>query len=262
MEDLSVLLIQTSLFWENIDANLAALEEKIWQNEEPVDLIVLPEMFSTGFTMNPKPLAEPMNSKTFRWMKQQASQANAVVVGSFIVNDQGHYFNRLLAMYPDGTYKQYDKRHLFALAGEDEAYSAGDKQMIFEYRGWKIMPLVCYDLRFPVWSRGAHENGYNYDLLIYVANWPAPRVNAWDILLQARAIENQAYCIGVNRVGKDENGLDYLGHSALYDYTGKSILALREEEKIGQVNLTKAPMDKFRAHFPFYRDADQFDIRF
>ena len=261
MDDLKVTLIQSDLHWEEIDANLAMFEEKIWKIEEETDLIVLPEMFSTGFSMNVSQLAEPMNSKTFRWMKQQAEQKKAVVAGSYIVQEQGKYFNRFLAVRPDGSFESYDKKHLFGLAGEDKDFTRGEDRLIFEIKDWKIQPLICYDLRFPVWARSTQgDELYDYDLGIYVANWPKPRINAWDTLLQARAIENQSYVIGVNRIGKDGVGMDYVGHSAAYDYLGRDIVLLGSEDTLKTVILEKPAMYSFREKYPFQKDADPFTL--
>lgn len=261
MTDLHIALIQSPLYWENIDANLAMFEEKIWQISGPADLIVLPEMFSTGFSMNARILAEPVNSKTFRWMKQQAAQTKAVITGSYIVREGNQFFNRLYAVFPDGGSYHYDKKHLFAIAGEGKDYTGGKDRLVFELKGWKIMPLICYDLRFPVWARsGSGDTGtYEYDLLLYVANWPRPRIHAWDTLLTARAIENTAYCAGVNRLGEDGVGAEYIGHSAVYDYKGEQ-MTFSEQEEILQATLIYADLLSFRERFPFQKDADAFSF--
>ncbi len=254
---LQVGFIQTDLHWENISANLAMFEEKIWQIEEDIDLLVLPEMFSTGFTMNAKPLAEPMNSKTFRWMKQMAAQKECLVIGSYIVQEKGIYRNRLFGVFPDGAFKYYDKRHLFSLAGEGEEYTAGNDRLIIEWKGWKICPLICYDLRFPVWAR---SKNYEYDALVYIANWPTPRVNAWDTLLQARAIENLSYAIGVNRIGIDGYDAKYNGHSGVVDYLGKYLVGPEENEMIKVATLEKPKLDRFRRKYDFQKEADDFRL--
>ena len=221
MQDLSVTLIQADLHWQNPTANLAMLEEKIWEIVDKTDLIILPEMFTTGFTMEAPAYAEPMNFTTMKWMKQQAAQTGAVVTGSCIIKEKGHYFNRLLWVEPNGEVDTYDKRHLFRMAKEDETFTMGQTRIVKEWKGWRICPLICYDLRFPVWSRNEQlEDGMDYDLLLYVANWPAARISAWDTLLQARAIENLSYVVGVNRVGEDENGKTYNGHSLIVDQKG------------------------------------------
>jgi predicted amidohydrolase len=261
LQKLKVHYIQSDLHWQSVEANLASLEESIWRIEGESDLIILPEMFSTGFSMEAKALAEPMNSKTFRWMKQQAAQTHAMVMGSYIVQEKGNYFNRLFAVAPDGQYHTYDKRHLFALAGEDGPYTQGIEKLVFEWRGWRICPMICYDLRFPVWARSEKRATlYEYDLLVFVANWPSPRIHAWDVLLQARAIENIAYVIGVNRVGFDENGHEYTGHSAIIDYTGKLLCQHEDDAAIGSAELDPEMLNKFRNRFPFQADADRFQL--
>ncbi len=268
MQDLSVTIIQTDLFWENPTANLANLEEKIAQISLPTDLIILPEMFTTGFTMNTKMVAEPMNFTTFKWMKQQAKRTQAVITGSFIVKESEQFFNRLIWMRPDGSFETYDKRHLFRMGKEDETFTAGTKRLIVELKGWRICPLICYDLRFPIWSRNVFPNNKHrtsnieYDLLIYVANWPSVRSQVWDILLQARAIENQSYCIGVNRVGKDGMGLEYAGNSAIIDFKGNQLSYQNNMEVIENQILNKQELEEFRHNFPAYLDADDFEIIF
>jgi len=262
MQDLNVTLIQSPLHWEDIGANLAMFEEKLWQIKDQTDLIILPEMFTTGFSMNAESLAEPMNLTTLKWLKQQAAQKDAVIMGSYIVKENGNYFNRLVAMKPGGDYFKYDKRHPFSMAEEDKTYSAGNNRLVFELKGWKICPMVCYDLRFPVWSRNRHQDGQlEYDLLVYVANWPAPRVNAWDTLLQARGIENLSYCAGVNRIGKDRKGLDYLGHSAVYNFKGQTMFFNEGDDIIQTVNLNYQDLKDFREKVGFHLDSDDFEIK-
>jgi omega-amidase len=286
MQNLSVAIIQTNLFWENPTANLANLEEKMAQISLPTDLIILPEMFTTGFTMNAKTVAEPMNFTTFKWMKLQAKRTQAVITGSFIVKEGENFYNRLIWMRPDGSFETYDKRHLFRMGKEDKTFTAGTKRLIVELKGWRICPLICYDLRFPVWSRNYMEKGekgekrkeepensakessslqsnasyLNYDLLIYVANWPTVRSQVWDILLQARAIENQSYCIGVNRVGEDGMGLEYSGNSVVIDFNGKQIFHQKDSEVIVSQILNKKELEDFRNKFPAYLDSDDFEI--
>lgn len=258
MQDLNITLIQTALFWETPAANLAMLEEKIWQIKQPTDLIVLPEMFTTGFTMNAAAVAEPMNLTTFKWMKQQAAQTGAVITGSYVVKEDGKFYNRLLWMEPDGSYDFYDKRHLFRMAEEHLTYSAGNKKMIKNLKGWNIRPLVCYDLRFPVWSRNRNNE---YDLLLYVANWPAPRTKAWDILLQARAVENLCYVAGVNRVGTDGKGMDYSGYSTIVNFKGDKLFMYDEGESFIHTDvLDKESLLEFRQKFPAHMDADNFSL--
>ena len=262
MQDLTVTLIQTELYWHEPEANLAALEEKIWQIDGNTDLIVLPEMFTTGFTMEAKAFAEPMNSRTFRWMKQLAAQTGAVVTGSYIVQEDGRYYNRLIWMQPDGQHQSYDKRHLFRMANEHDHFSAGKKPLICEWREWRICPLICYDLRFPAWSRNrVTENGeLSYDLLLYVANWPAARINAWNILLQARAVENLSYVVGVNRVGIDGKGVDYNGYTSLINPKGEILYQEKRRQHICTHKLNAAEMRDFRKKFPAQLDADSFTI--
>ena len=261
-ETLKVTLIQSSLYWHDIDANLAMLEEKIWQIGQETDLIVLPEMFSTGFTNAAPELAEPMNSKTFRWVKQMAKQTNAVVSGSFIARDGKDLYNRLLWMCPDGTFATYDKKHLFRMSEEHDIYTAGKERLIVEWKGWKICPLICYDLRFPVWSRNLtqEDESLSYDLLLYVANWPAARSQVWRTLLQARALENLAYCIGLNRIGKDGNHIAYDGQSTVFNYKGEIISDLLANDTIVTAELSKSALNEFRNKFPAYLDADAFTL--
>ena len=262
MTDLKISLIQSDLYWENIEANLAHFEEKIWDVSEETDLIVLPEMFSTGFTMNVKQLSEPPHFRTFRWMVQMANQKKAVIMGSYIVKEKNSYCNRLYALYPDGTYRYYDKKHLFALGKEQDFFEPGEEKAIITIKGWKICPLICYDLRFPVWSR-LNSNGldlYEYDVLIYIASWPKMRINAWDTLLSARAIENQSYCVGVNRTGIDGNGLEYLGHSCVYDFLGDRQVDLGTSVTTSTTVLSKEGLNLFRSKFPFQKEADSFNF--
>lgn len=253
--DLKVALVQTDLYWENTTANLASLEEKIATITELVDIIVLPEMFSTGFTMNPASVAEPMNLTTTKWMQQVAAQTGAVVMGSFVAKEGTNYFNRLLWVEPNGTYDFYDKRHLFRMAREQESYTGGTKRIIKEWKGWKICPLICYDLRFPVWSRNV---ALDYDLLVYVANWPAIRSHVWNTLLQARAIENLSYVVGVNRVGNDGNGIPHTGDSAVIDFKGEVLERKSIEEGILIHTLQREALTTFRDKFPAFLDADEF----
>lgn len=261
-EDLKIALIQSDIHWEKPEANLAMFEEKIWEIPGSCDVVVLPEMFTTGFSMNAQQLAEVAHTRTFRWMVQQSAQTRAVIIGSYIVKEGTDIYNRLYAVHPDGTYQQYDKRHLFALAGEDRDYTAGSARTLVEVKGWKLMPLICYDLRFPVWARSRVKGQelYEYDLLVYVANWPKPRINAWDTLLAARAIENIAYCAGVNRTGKDGAGASYTGHSAIYDFKGET-LASSEQEEIITASLSFTELSAFRERFPFQRDSDRFSFK-
>lgn len=255
---LTVALIQTALYWENPTANLAMLEEKIAEINQKVDLIVLPEMFTTGFSMKPEVLAEPMNLTTFRWMRQMAAQSGAVVTGSYIVQEKGQYFNRLLWMPPNGEYDYYDKRHLFRMGKEHEHYTEGQRRIIKEINGWRICPLICYDLRFPVWAR---NQGLVYDVLLYVANWPAVRRDPWNTLLQARAIENLSYVLGVNRVGEDGHGVAHAGDSVVIDFRGDLLTDRDSAEKTVIYTLDKDALMSFRERFPAHMDADAFEIQ-
>ena len=230
--------------------------EGIVQSANDVDLIVLPEMFTTGFSMTPEQIDSRHQNDTVDWMRQQALKLNTAITGSIIASDDGKYFNRLYFVTAEGLVQTYDKRHTFTLAGEDMVYEKGDKRLIIDYRGFRICPMICYDLRFPVWSRNTED----YDVLLYVANWPAPRILAWDTLLKARAIENMAYCIGVNRVGVDENGLEYIGHSAVYDSLGET-LAYSESEGVIKVELDHQHLADTRNNLKFLQDKDTFNLQ-
>lgn len=249
-------LIQSDLVWENIDLNLKNFEEKINSVALDTDLIVLPEMFSTGFTMVPEKAAETENGKAVSWLKKTAIKTQKAITGSLVIQEKGNYFNRLFFVFPDGNYKTYNKRHLFSLAGEDKKYASGKEKLIVEYKGWKISLLVCYDLRFPVFSR----NSEDYDLLVYVANWPQKRIDSWDILLKARAVENMVYTIGLNRIGTDENQNEYTGHSQIVDYLGKYILEPQTSEGIFYAVLDKNPQNEIREKLGFLNDGDSFTI--
>lgn len=256
-EILNIAIIQSDLEWENPEKNRINFTNKISTISNPLDIIVLPEMFTTGFTMHASNVAETMQGDTVNWMQKTAAQKNAAVTGSLIIKDGAQYYNRLLFVHPNGTIEQYDKRHTFTLAGEDKTYASGTQKLIIDYKGWKICPLVCYDLRFPVWSR----NVENYDVLMYVANWPKVRVAAWDTLLKARAIENMSYCIGVNRVGTDGNSHEYSGHSAAYDVLGQRMDTTPYDiEAIEIVTLNKKDLDMARSKLNFLSDRDQFSI--
>ncbi|WP_461075612.1 amidohydrolase [Spirosoma flavus] len=262
-----ITLLQADLYWHDPVANRAMLEERIFTLPESTDLIVLPEMFTTGFTMEARNVAEPMNLTTFRWMKQMAAQTGAVVTGSYVVQEGDgqtgrRYFNRLIWMQPDGQFDMYDKRHLFRMAGEDGIYAAGTQRIIKEWKGWRICPLICYDLRFPVWSRNrqAESTDFAYDLLLYVANWPAARRSAWNTLLQARAIENLSYVVGVNRVGTDGNEHLYTGDSAVIDYKGDVAFRHSDTEIVHQQTLSLDELRSFREKFPANLDADSFTL--
>ncbi len=262
MSQLSVTLIQTNLHWENKQKNLQQFEEKIASIKEKTEIVVLPEMFSTGFSMNPSALAETMEGETVGWMKRIAAERKIILTGSVIIKENDHYFNRLIWMLPSGAYGVYDKRHRFAYAGEDDKYTAGDKRLVASVNGWKINLLICYDLRFPVWARQqANENGEpEYDVLIYVANWPEKRIHAWKTLLQARAIENQCYVIGVNRTGEDGNQIHYSGESLVADPLGEILYTKKDQEDIYTIKLERSKLTEVRERFPFWRDADKFNV--
>jgi omega-amidase len=254
---MKVLLVQADLRWEQPELNRQHLEALIADKAAEADLVVLPEMFTSGFTMNPQLVAETMKGDTIAWMQKLAAQYQTAITGSLVILENGAYFNRLIFVHPNGKIDQYDKRHTFTLAKEHLHYQAGKEKVIINYQGWKICPMICYDLRFPVWSR----NTENYDILLYVANWPEPRVNAWDALLKARAIENMSYCIGVNRVGKDGNDHNYVGHSGVYDVLGHKIDTLKlEAENVALVTLEKEHVQSTRDTLRFLDDRDEFEI--
>jgi predicted amidohydrolase len=260
MQALSVSIIQSSLFWEDKSRNLAMLEQKIMAITEKTNLVVLPEMFSTGFSMQPALLAETMEGETIAWMKRIALSKKIILTGSIIIEEDGQYFNRLIWMLPNGTMGYYDKRHLFAFAGEDQHYTAGKKRLITSVNGWKVHLQICYDLRFPVWARQQSSETPEYDLLIYVANWPKRRNHAWKTLLAARAIENQCYVIGVNRVGEDGNQIAHSGDSTIIDPLGNILFSKENEEVVHSFELTKESLNETRSKFPFWKDADHFHI--
>lgn len=262
MSTLRITIIQTSLHWENKQANLQMLEQKIAAIQEKAEVVVLPEMFSTGFSMKPAALAETMDGETVQWMKRVAAEKKIILTGSVIIEEEGNYYNRLIWMLPNGQYGVYDKRHRFAYAEEDKHYTAGNKRLIASVKGWKINLLICYDLRFPVWARQQAQPGeMEYDLLIYVANWPERRVHAWKTLLQARAIENQCYVVGVNRTGDDGNDIHYSGESMVIDPLGEVLYTKKDAEDIFTIELDKRHLDAVREKFPFWKDADDFTIQ-
>jgi omega-amidase len=256
MPQLLVGLLQMDLAWADKAANRAKVERSL-RNAPRADLIVLPEMFSTGFSMDTS-LAESTDGPTMQWLRALAEGHDAAIVGSFICADAGRVFNRLVFVRPDGGHEAYDKRHLFAFAGEDRHYAAGGQRRIVSWRGWRICPLVCYDLRFPVWSRNSLADGY--DLLIYIANWPKVRAKHWEHLLLARAIENQSFVVGVNRVGSDAGGNEHLGGSCAIDALGEVLCHLSDSEGYRVVALDRAQLLATRQRFPFLRDADAFDL--
>ncbi len=258
-DNLTITLIQSSLHWENPEANLNMFSEKITAIKGKTDLIILPEMFSTGFSLNAEAHAEESkSSSSIEWMKNTAMQKDCAIVGSLMLEESGEYYNRLIWMNSNGKFQQYDKRHLFSFSKEEQIYTAGTERLMVELNGWKICPLVCYDLRFPVWSRNSNDN--TYDLLIYVANWPERRNYAWKQLLVARAIENQSYVIGVNRIGNDGNDLYYSGDSMAIDALGNILYHRRDEEDVFTIELKKEDLNTVRKTFQFLKDADSFVI--
>ncbi len=265
METLRFSLIQTNLIWEDKAANLKNLEEKILSIQEPTNIVVLPEMFSTGFSMNPEQFAEPMDGETVEWMKKIAEKKGLILTGSLIIKEDEQFFNRLLWVLPTGQIGQYNKRHCFSLAGEDQHYAPGSKRAIATVGGWRINLQICYDLRFPVWARQQlqydDEGMYpEYDVLLYVANWPASRSHAWKTLLTARAIENQSYVIGVNRIGEDGKGINHVGDSMAVDPLGEVIYHATDGESVQTITIEKEKLDTIRERFPFWSDADGFYI--
>ncbi len=262
MSTLTITTIQSNLFWEERSANLRMFEQKIAGIEGEKEIVLLPEMFSTGFSMQPRLLAETMEGETIGWMKKVSRENNIILTGSVIIEEAGNYFNRLIWMLPNGQYGHYDKRHLFAYAEEDKHYSPGNKRLIASVKGWKVNLQVCYDLRFPVWARQqTKDNNPEYDVLIYVANWPERRSHAWKTLLCARAIENQCYVIGVNRVGTDGNNIYHSGNSLVIDPLGQVLYHMADEEDIFTITLQKEMLEEARSRFPFWKDADPFNIQ-
>lgn len=257
---LRITLIQSELHWESSEKNLEMFGKKIEGIREETDIIVLPEMFSTGFTMNARMVAEPMDGPAVQWMRKMAFQKHAVVTGSLVIEEDKKYYNRLVWMRPDGSFNHYDKRHLFRLAGEENTYTAGKHQWIMNWKGWNIYPLICYDLRFPVWSR--RKKNFDYDVLLYVANWPERRAYAWKGLLPARALENQCYVAGLNRVGIDGNEFIHSGDSMVIDFKGDVLSHFKEHtEGIETIEVEMDALKLFRRQFAFGQDADEFEIK-
>uniref|UniRef100_UPI0040492B05 amidohydrolase n=1 Tax=Flavobacterium sp. TaxID=239 RepID=UPI0040492B05 len=253
---MQISIIQAPLTWENPASNRSFFQQQFGLIPENTDLVVLPEMFTSGFTMQPQNVAETMQGETIEWLKMQSEKFDFAIIGSLVVVEDGNYFNRLVFVKPDGKIQTYDKRHLFTLAGESKVYKAGDEKLIIDYKGWRICPLVCYDLRFPIFAR----NTDNYDILIFVANWPKPRINAWDVLLQARAIENMSYVVGVNRVGEDASGHQYIGHSQIVDFMGKNMVSAENKAGIFTSILSKEDLENARSRFKFLDDRDVFRL--
>lgn len=282
MLPLTITTIQTNLAWENKAANLQMLEKKIDGLEEKTEVIILPEMFSTGFSMQPALLAEDMDGETVRWMEEVAAKNKIILTGSLIIKEDDRYYNRLIWMLPNGQNGYYDKRHLFGYAGEDKQFAAGNRRLIASVKGWRINLQICYDLRFPVWARNrvleilqpagevvlpaaiketTNDTRPEYDLLIYVANWPERRSHAWKTLLCARAIENQCYVVGVNRVGRDGNNINHSGNSLVIDPLGEVLYHIADEEDIFTITLQREHLEDVRTKFPFWKDADDFTFR-
>jgi len=262
MQDLKTAIIQSDIVWENAEANLKLFGEKLDAINNPVDLIVLPEMFNTSFSMNYSACAETHDGKSFQWLQEKAKEKNCVITGSMLINNDGKYFNRFFWINPNDTFQCYDKKHLFRFAGENEVFSAGKKKISISLNGWNFCPLVCYDLRFPVWSMNSFTNNkFEFDCLIYVANWPEKRRHAWMSLLVARAIENQSYVIGVNRIGTDGKGNTYSGNSMIIDPKGIIITQIpAHKEAIEYATLSHSELQNFREHFRVALDWDKFQI--
>jgi omega-amidase len=258
MQDLVITLIQTNLIWENKVKNLSHFENRIDSIMEETDLIILPEMFNTGFSMNPEKLAESMDGSTIQWMQKISADRKMDITGSVIINENNQYFNRLIWVKPDGSLFTYDKRHLFRMGNEQNVYTGGSNLITVELKEWKIRPLICYDLRFPVWAR--NTGGSEYDLLIYVANWPDKRIQHWKSLLIARAVENQSYVAGINRIGSDGSKISYCGDSMIVDPLGETLALLRNQDTIHTERLSKRNLINYREKFPAWKDGDRFEV--
>jgi predicted amidohydrolase len=255
---MNISILQVNLAWEDREKNLEMFEEKLESLQHKTDLAVLPEMFTTGFSMNPEALSEEMNGPSFKWMKKTAANINAVLIGSLIIREGNNHYNRLISMFPNGDYSYYDKRHLFRMGEENKHYTAGREKKIITVNDCRILPLICYDLRFPVWSR----NRGDYDMLIYIANWPEPRRHVWKNLLIARALENQVYVVGLNRIGEDGQGLSYSGDSMVIDPKGRIISNTEPyKESVETVEVSLKSLNEFRKKFPVGKDADDFEIK-
>jgi omega-amidase len=257
MSVLKITTFQAYIFWENIEKNLKNLSLRLSGIREKTDLIVLPEMFNTGFSMNTVELAEEMNGRTMQWMQQQAKRFECVITGSLMIKENNNYYNRLVWMRPDGTFETYDKRHLFSLGKEDDFYTPGKNKLIVDLNGWKVCPAICYDLRFPVWLRNTSPE---YDLLLIVANWPERRSMHWRALIPARAVENLSYVVGVNRVGHDGNEVYHSGDSMCIDPNGKTVYYKPNDEDLYTFSISKEEVVKARRLFPFLKDADKFKL--
>ncbi len=255
--NLKISCIQADLAWENIDQNLNMFKEKLNLVPKETEIVVLPEMFTTGFSMNSLELAESMDGKSFQWMKEQAEKQNKIIIGSVIIKEDKNYYNRCITMFPNGEFYTYDKGHLFRMEKEHEDFTKGEQKTIFKHKGWRVCTMICYDLRFPVWSR----NKGDYDLLVYIASWPESRREVWNTLLKARAIENQAYVVGVNRIGKDGEGISYSGDTVIIDPKGRIIQKAKDyQEEIINADLSLNELNQFREKFPVFLDADDFKL--
>lgn len=257
MEPIKITIFQAYLFWENIEKNLQNLSLRLSALKEKTDLIILPEMFNSGFTMNVEKCAERMDGLTMQWMYNTSKNFDCVVAGTLIIEEEGKYYNRFVWMSPDGSFVHYDKRHLFGLAKEDQVFTPGNSRVILKLKGWKICPMVCYDLRFPVWSRNQVDG---YDLLVYTASWPDKRSAHWRALIPARAIENQSFVIGVNRVGHDGNEVYYSGGSMCISPLGDVVYYKPEDEDLYTFTLNPKDLERAKEHLPFLKDADKFNI--
>lgn len=254
--NLTVSALQYDIFWENPRENLSKLDKLLIDVPNNSDVILLPEMFTTGFSMNTSEMAELMSGTTIKWMKEKAEVLDKVVAGSVIIKEDLKYRNRFLWVEPNGSIQYYDKRHSFGLGGEDEYFTSGNRRVIIEHKGWRIFPIICYDLRFPEWIK----NNLDYDILINVANWPKERSEHWKSFLTARAIENQAYVIGLNRIGMDEKNRQYIGDSAIIDFNGDTMNYLGNIEGILTAKFSKTPLVKYREEYPFLKDQDSFTL--
>lgn len=259
---LNIAIIQAPLVWADKKANLQYFSTEFRKFDRQVDLVVLPEMFATGFITDPALISEKMDGPVMNWMKESAVGMNCVITGSITVEENGLYYNRLIWMRPDGSYDKYDKRHLFRMGEEHQRFSQGKDIITVEINGWKVRPLICYDLRFPVWSKNRYQNdGYEYDILVYVANWPASRSFAWRTLLSARAIENQSYCVGVNRIGNDGKGIPHCGGSVILDYKGKLLTGCEDNAPETVIHaLDYEALTHFRDNFKVGLDWDSFSL--
>ncbi len=256
-KQLKITSLQVDIVWENPQANIEKYSRMIDTISDDVDLIILPEMFATGFSMNPNFCAETIDGLSVEWMQKTAIQKQVAIIGTLAIQENDKFYNRMIFVHPSGEIEMNSKRHLFSYGGEDKVYTQGNKRIIINYKGWRICPMICYDLRFPVWTRNKND----YDILIFMANWPKPRINAWDILLKARAIENMCYTIGVNRVGSDKNQLNYVGHTQVIDMLGTIISdSFEEKEMIVDATLDKTELTEIRNKFQFLNDADSFEV--